>query len=317
MNIVDIPIKEIQEDFFFCFTSERDDFNLRRSIEVSGIRTPLHARRVDNVYQLLSGFHRYRQACNLNLDTVPAVLIQDDGNLGELFYEILLEQLNGRSFNLVEKARILSILDGLGFPPAMIHEKFFSLLEIPVQGNVVSEIKTIQNYSQALQMYIEKYDISLKQVMIFSAVDTKTQDLLAHLGFDLAIRSVELTDITQQLMDIARRENSQIQQILEGLNLETLVQSEEMSRNEKLIRLKAILKEKKLPRLISWNNRLSDLYRSMDLPENCRVTWDPTLEGPGVHLIGEIRSLKDVETIIQFLSEDRHKKTIHAMMKIV
>jgi hypothetical protein len=317
MNIVYIPIEEILEDWFFCFTSKRDFPGLRRSIEISGIRTPLHVRRADKGFQLLSGFHRYRLACSLDLKSVPAVLVEDERDMGRIFHEILFEQASCRSFTLVEKARILSILDELAVPVEEIQRNFLPLLEIPGQGRVISEIKHILDYSETLQNYIEKYNLSLKQAVIFNALEPLAQEQMALLGFHLQIRSVELLDITQHLLDIARREGSPMHAVFEDLKIISILQDEDVSRNRKLETIKSILKERKYPRLNAWNRQLSGFRSQLNLPENVLLNWDPTLEGPGLRFQGTIRSREDVEKVVLFFSDEGNRKTLNSMMKIV
>jgi hypothetical protein len=317
MNIAYIPIEEILEDWFFCFTSKRDCPGLRHSIEISGIRTPLHVWRADKGFQLLSGFHRYRLACSLDLKSVPAVLVEDERDMGRIFHEILFEQASCRSFTLVEKARILSILDELAVSVEEIQGNFLPLLEIPGQERVISEIKHILDYSETLQNYIEKYNLSLKQAVIFDALEPRTQEQMALLGFHLQIRGVELLEITQHLLDIACRDGSSVHGIFEELKIMSILQNEDISRNRKLETIKSILKERKYPRLNAWNRQLSGFSNQLNLPENVLLNWDPTLEGPGLRFQGAIRSREDVENVLRFFSDKGHRKILSNMMKIV
>ena len=92
MNIIEIPIKEILQDFFFCFTSNRDISKLEHSIRVSGIRTPVHVRLMNTHYQLISGFSRVRAASGLDVKKIPAILIDNNQPLqrGALKIQLIL-----------------------------------------------------------------------------------------------------------------------------------------------------------------------------------------------------------------------------------
>ena len=113
MRILEIPIKEILEDFFYRFQTQNDVSRLRDSIKTSGIILPLRVEQQGKGYRILSGFNRYRCACDLGLDCVPAILIKKHEEPGRVFQQILREHLVCRSLNLMEKSRILNMLDKL------------------------------------------------------------------------------------------------------------------------------------------------------------------------------------------------------------
>ena len=122
MKIVQIPVKKILEDFFFSFASLRDISSLKESIEASGIRTPVHVRSQNGNYQLISGFSRVKIARELQIKEIPAVLIDKTVSLGKTLRDILLEHLVSASLNLVEKAKLISILESVKItgPPFLI-----------------------------------------------------------------------------------------------------------------------------------------------------------------------------------------------------
>ena len=131
MKIIQIPVKEILEDFFFSFTSNQDITLLKKSIQASGIRTPVHVWLKRNKYQLISGFSRYLVAKELQFKEIPGVLTDTTTPLEKIFRGIVLEHLVAKPLNLIEKARILSILDSVEVTEKTIHNTFVPLLELP------------------------------------------------------------------------------------------------------------------------------------------------------------------------------------------
>jgi hypothetical protein len=317
MKIIKIPIKEIHRDFFFRFQTPTDASRLRDSIKLSGITTPLRVQERSNGYLILSGFHRYQCAGELGLDCVPAILIPSSEEPGEVFHQILTEHLVCRSLNLMEKSRILSILGKLALSDETVREKFLPLLEIPHQKNVISQISGLIDCSETLKCYIEKYDLPLKQALTFRSQDLWVQEKLASLGFSLQIRSVELTDILHQLQDIAGHDGSSVKKVFQKLKMEKILQNEDMPRIETLNTIKTMLKEKKYPRLTSWNQDLSALRKRLNLPENLQLAWDPTLESPGLRLQYVVRSPADWQNMARCLSKKENQEAVESMLQIV
>ena len=114
MNVQYLKIKEIREDFFFCFTTLNHPHHMENSIRLSGIQTPLRVISGDSGFQLLSGFKRFVAAKKIGLKQIPVSIVPDSAVI-DAFHQTVAEQLTTvRAFTLIEKSRILNILEKLG-----------------------------------------------------------------------------------------------------------------------------------------------------------------------------------------------------------
>lgn len=317
MKIIQIPVHEILQDFFFSFTSYRDITLLKESIQASGIRTPVHVRSKKNRYQLISGFSRYHIAKELRFKEIPAVLMDKTISFEEIFRGILLEHLVSKPFNLVEKARVLSILDSIQVKQKTIHDTFLPLLELPKDPKLLNETKQILDWPEETLVYIETYNLSLKQTDQFRLLTDSERTCIADLGLLLQIRSVELSEIMKFLWEISRKDETSILKIFHNVNIKKIAKNKNLTRSQKIIKIKEKLHGLRYPHLHNWNDKLQHLKQSMKLPDEIHLQWDRSLERPGMQLRCHIQSTEDINAIVDNLAEQKNQEAIQQMLEIV
>jgi len=317
MNMVNIDLKEILDDFFFCFKSNLVAPRLKESIQVSGIRNPVYVLPAKRGYRLLSGFRRYQAALELELKQIPATIVLDGTVIEEMMFQVLLEQRTRQAFNLIEKAKVLRILDWLGIPWERVKTQFLPLLDLNGNVTLVKDVKTVLTFLPTVQDYIEKYDMSLKQSMVFKHLSRIQQEMVMEIATRLEIRSVELLDMITMLNDISKRDIVPIETIIQELNSSGILNEEKLTRNQKCDRLKHVLRNRRYPRLSSWNKQLEQLKKEMKMPQNIGFSWHPSLETPGMTLQVGIRSLKDVEAMLSLFTDPQNQRSIERMLRIV
>jgi len=317
MDVVEMPLREILQDFFFSFSSVSDFTALQRSVLASGIRTPLDVHPHEGGYRLLSGFKRYRVARNLELDHIPVTITPDTVPLEETFRHVLAEHLVTRQMNLVEKARVLSILEKLSVPWPKVKTDFLPLLELPAQRNRVEEVQSLLAFSQSVQQYIEKYDLPLRQTGMFRGLSLFQQNLVVDMANCLLIRGVELAEILVWLKDISMREGISLENVFESLGIVSISTNSEISRHEKIAQIKERIQNRKYPRITQWNQDLQKLKEEMGLPPDIRLSWDRLLESPGIRLEIQIRSCRDLQEMAAYFSQKKIQKKFGEMLKVV
>jgi len=317
MKLIEISLEEVLRDSFFCFTSVSDIGFLKRSVLESGIRTPLHVLPARKGYRLLSGFKRFGAAVELGLERIPAAVHSEKAPLERLFREVLLEHLTCETLSIVEKARVLRILDRLCVPWESMKTDFLPILDLPKRSEIIEEVKDVLRFSSTVQDYIERYGLSLKQTKMFTGLSVHQEELFVSLGMNLQIRSVELSEIISIFRDIFGKEKIPVEQVYDDLGIDALLENTELSRNEKILRIKKELQKRRYPRLGSWNENLERLKREMKLPERVRLSWDRSLEVQGFVLRAEIRSAGDVEKIAVCLSSEENRRRFEEMLRVV
>jgi len=317
MKIIAVPLEEILKDFFFRFTSDSESDRLRLSIQASGIRAPVFVQKTQRGYRLLSGFHRYRIALELGFESIPAWPMPDEMPVENAFHDVLLEHMVHRSLNLIEKARILGILDRLGLSWESMREHFLPLLELPPKTEILKDVKDLLTLSPDIQAYIEKYDLSLKQAVQFGRFSPEDQDFFGSLALELDIRGVELLSILAAFQDIAGREGLSVTQISEKLGCPKIMMDSQRTRQQRIARIRAELERRQYPKLYAWNESLENLKKEMELPEQVRLSWDRSLESPGICITLDIRSIEALREALRHLTKQQNQKRIEDMLSVV
>jgi hypothetical protein len=315
--ILSIPRKEIQPDFFFRFASESDLSRLKASILNCGIRTPLWVRPAQNGYALCSGFRRFFAAGELGLETVPAQIIPEEKPPLEWLVGVLLEHMSTRPLNLVEKAKVLrlvqSLLPDAGTKGGM--ETFTDLLDVPEPSDAVAETLGVLDLHPDAVAYIERHDMPVKSAKRFFRLSREEQGWLAKTGSVLSIRPVELFEIGSALLDVSMRKNRTLAEQIRIMELEDLLNDTKRNRNQKIERLRSMIEGLLHPTLVSFNEKLDPLGKNAGLPPGVRLTWDRSLETPGVRLEADIPDAKALERLAEWFSDLAKRKAVEEMLK--
>ena len=321
MKMQMIDLKEILPDFFFCFRSKEKLSNetaitsLQQSIQASGILTPLIVTAENGHYKLMSGFRRFTAAQNLKLKQIPVKLCESD-NIRHTFLEILLEQSTHSEFNLIQKSSILIIASEI-----KMDEPFFiallDLLEIPAKTDLIQQIISMQSFQPTLKQYIEKYDLSFKQVQNFFMLQLDEQQVFAELGFELQIRGVELLKIIDWTHDITKRDDESIVNVLLQNRILEIARQADMARNEKIEKIKTALIHTRFPRMTELSQQLAELTKQLSLPSQIQIGWDKNHESPGLQLNTRLKKTNDLLAVQEFLNDDSQISMLQQIIDLI
>jgi len=176
---------------------------------------------------------------------------------------------------------------------------------------------TVRDYPAFVQQYLERFDVSLKQALIFSPINQEAQELAVNIASRIQLRPVELSEIITLISEIGKRDSKSFQQVFDALHLDAIIRKPEQHRNAVIHQLKMILKERRYPRLVKWQRDLGDIRRSMHCPSCIHLSWDETLESPGILLKATLRSSGDVEDTATFFQNKENRVLIEKMFTVV
>ena len=303
-----IPIEEILPDEAFRFARRDPEkvSRLEQSIRLSGLLEPIWVRISDAGRQILAGFSRLDAARAAELNQIPVFIADDDISIGYLLYQILLVHCVSSDLNVIEKARILKIMDSINPFDPKIRKRILALLGLPDKSSLLDEIETLLSLAHGIQTYIEEYGVSLKQASQFLQFDAEEQELCTKLGEVLFIRPVELLDIGIQLRESAKRDGISMQNIADSLGFPNLLNSD-LTRGQKIYEMKQRIAARRYPKLTGWNAAIESSSKAMDLPGVVKLQWDKTLENPGVQIHAQLNSNEDVQRLVAGLSSDTAK----------
>lgn len=120
-KIVDVPIDQIQPDPKQVRTIFDEDKleELADSIKEHGIINPIHVRRTENNYVIVTGERRYRASKKAKLNTVPCIVYNDISNK-EIKALMLIENLQREDLSCIETSKGMLALKETGLKQRQI-----------------------------------------------------------------------------------------------------------------------------------------------------------------------------------------------------
>ena len=293
-----------KRDETFRFTDEENYSRLQKSISQVGIIHPLMVQKKRDTYGIILGFKRFQIAKALDLPQVP-VRILDEKISPELTFEIALLS-HSREYRLLEKVRALLILKKLRIPPPHIVQHYLPLLDLPANEYYLESYLEILNFSSSTLNYLSRHQLSLKQIQMFKGLSHHQQNFLVDVAEEFKLRGLELQNIIADLREISRRDNQSVYQIFKEMNWSQFLQGDTNSRGNRLSQLKKLIKEKRYPQLTKINQELKIIKKRLKISCPHYLSWDESLERPGLKLLLNITTPEKIQCLIKDLSNRRN-----------
>lgn len=293
-----------KRDETFRFTDEENYSRLQKSISQVGIIHPLMVQKKRDTYGIILGFKRFQIAKALDLPQVP-VRILDEKISPELTFEIALLS-HSREYRLLEKVRALLILKKLRIPPPHIVQHYLPFLDLPANEYYLKSYLEILNFSSSTLNYLSRHQLSLKQIQMFKGLSHHQQNFLVDVAEEFKLRGLELQNIIADLREISRRDNQSVYQIFKEMNWSQFLQGDTNSRGNRLSQLKKLIKEKRYPQLTKINQELKIIKKRLKISCPHYLSWDESLERPGLKLLLNITTPEKIQCLIKDLSNRRN-----------
>jgi len=315
-KITRIPISFVEtKNNFFRFADENSSCfsTLESSIVQLGIINPIIVQPWQKgSYRTVSGFKRLRVAKELNLASIPVLILREDLSCHDLLAVLLLS--HSHSFSLTEKIRIARIMTCLGLSLSEIIKEFYSFLGIE-SSQLIETYLQLSKYSPDLLSYISTYGLSLKQALVFKGLSDQEQKLLIFLGNSLSLKGYDLYNILTNLKEIAIREEKKIAVIIEETGILNIEKDVKLTRSQKINKIKTIFISKRYPYLTRINKKLKNLNKKLKFSPNLQIIWDRSLE-EGMKLSLDIRHLDDIGEAVENLLEKGNYDLLSQFLKV-
>lgn len=279
-----VPLSRIDtRDKRFSLSYGRDNANLRSSIETAGIIEPVIL--LDRKpYIPVAGMRRLDCARSLKMRSVPAIIIDFPEQ------EALLKAVHTnveRGYNIIEKAGILSRMDRFGFSRPDILA-FMRYLNLDPGEKILDTFLALGKLEPLYQDFVFKASMSLRNTGSFLRFDTGERKRIVRslAGFHLTESTVR--EIFEMLHVLKIRRGK-----LTGRDIPALPNAEA---------LRARLKERTHPILMSLTRKLKALRAAMTLPRGIDIRVDPFFEKEYIDLVLRIRDDEDVCTALAKVS---------------
>jgi len=307
-----VPRTDIDaDDTTFHFTTPTVPDRLQDSIRVMGITHPLLLEPVGSGYRIIAGFKRYQVAGQAAMNRVPAWVAAGGAETAELARLAILD--NARDYHLMEKARALRMLRDAAVRRTRMVTEFLPLLGIEPQGHYLEAHLALLNLSESSFRFLEDIPVTLRQAERLCLLPAGEQEQVVAAAKRFHWRGFELQHILADLVEIARRDGVTTSRVL-GAALERVGERGGPGWREEGGKLRQYLSERRFPERSRVNEALRGLADRIDLGCPVRISWDDTLERPGIEVSVKVRYVQDLSRISAGWSRPSNRGWIRRML---
>jgi ParB family chromosome partitioning protein len=267
-----LPLESLQfEDTVYRITTSDAIDKLKDSIATLGVLDPPIVRQMAGGYQIVAGFRRI-DACRLlgRSDTRVRVLPKgtDDSTCVRL---AIADNSLQRPLNLIETARALNLLAGIAADERELSRQAAGLA-LPDNPSLMQKIMSLSTLPASLQKRLAAGELTLAMALELKRLDSATAESLGRLFGDLKLGLNRQRELLSLLIEIARRDETTVSEILTDTALRDLLSAPEIERSQKAGQLRSLLRQRRYPVMNAAMASFQDLVRELKL-------------GPGVQLV--------------------------------
>lgn len=290
------------DDKTFLITCPVRSENLIASIKETGVVSPIILREKGNRYQIVSGFRRIIACRELGIKTVAAFVFPEKRLADkEAFCLNLFENYSGRSFNAVEKAMILNrLLKQLKIDKNEYNKKFLPVIGIALNKKENEILFRVLALDETIKAFIAAENVSLKNVLLWMSLSGEEEEVF-RLIRGLKLSSNKMREVFTFLQEISRRDRVAIKTIIDGPEIQTVLNDENLSTPEKTVRVRAVLKRKRFPRLTSMEESFAKRVKALKLPKGVMLRPPAFFEEEEFTIEFRIKNQKELKKISRSL----------------
>lgn len=255
---------------------------------------PLWVYRDQDQYVLIDGRKRWQAATTAEV----AVIVDDSVQTEQQAWQKSLA-LNGLSLGVADQLAVYHYwaaqnkslselriwLPALSaWHPLEIAEQFWSIATSP-------------DYDKLIQK-IEEGGINWRQASL--AIEAN----LAQLILPLQLNANEQKVVIQMLQDLAKKERLSLEEMCQRLELNSILNAE-ISPREKYKAIRERLQQSRYPRITEVNQKIEQTQKQLKEPRFVKVDLPVDLEGDALLLQAQLKSLKDIQNLNQWLNQQQ------------
>ena len=307
-----VPRTDIDaDDATFHFTTPTIPDRLQDSIRIMGITHPLLLEPVGPGYRIIAGFKRYQVAGRAAINRIPAWVAAGGGEVAELARLAILD--NARDYHLTEKARALRMLRDAGVERGRMVTEFLPLLGIAPQDHYLEAHLALLNLSEGSVRFLQDIPVTLRQVEKLCVLPAREQEQVVTAAKRFRWRGFELQHILADLVEIARRDGVAASRVL-GAALKRAGEPASPGWREEGHKVRVYLSGRRFPERSKVNEALRGLADRIDMGCPVQISWDGTLERPGIEVSVKVRYVQDLSRISAGWSRPSNRGWIRRML---
>jgi ParB family chromosome partitioning protein len=289
------------QDQAFRITTQKDVRELSLSIAAVGLLSlPLFIERKTS-YQIVSGFRRIAACLALGMTSIEGRILDADTSALNCIRIAVSENLFQRPLNIIEQANALQLIRN-----ASTHKNYVEVAHaLGMQGGrtYFEKLLRIKQLDQSIQIAILDGVISLTTAKLLETVDTVTGRILARLFQELRVGLNKQREIIEMVKEISVRDAITPQMLLTGRDVKTILDRDDLDRNQKTFQLRHLLKQKRFPRLVAVEKEFKQQVKALHLGPDLHLSAPRHFEGPKFTFHIEFQDMSELNSALKTLKQ--------------
>jgi len=275
-----VPLNQIdlQIDTFRITTREGVD-ELVVSIQHDGLITPpILFQQTASVYAVVSGYRRIQACRKLGCPDLFARILDSNADPLDCLRLAIAENALQRQLNLIEMSRAIQKLSSF-FDGTVQMAETAATLGLPANPSVLNKIKDLCLLPWPVQQSILNDAISLSMAGELGKIDPDSAVDFARLWDDLKFSLSKQKEILTLVIEIARREDKTIRQVLNDPKLNRIIDDETLDRTQKGRCIRALLRQWRYPRISEAEKNYGRHLKQLKLGDEIKLIPPKDFEG--------------------------------------
>ena len=289
-------------------STELEIFNQQEQDLISTLTPyPIILEQKNNDYMVVYGFQKYRAYTRHDKNYIPAYIIKNISFLDKLIL-ICRYQRAQRELFPCEIGQIIALLKKHDISNKLVATEIADALGIN-RG-----IKLIEQYHKLTQIpnYINDFLMGkTDSLKIWSRFVGRAEKIFKNIIEKASPSLSELLEIEKNLFELSRRENKNIDELAEELDLFLLIE------NNDIRAIRNRIKEKRYPLITKHRDQVNQCIQKLNLPNNVSVSPDQSFETKTIKISSLLRDPEDLDRLIRAVSDKKNISIIKNIFKIL
>lgn len=241
----------------------------------------------------------------LNRQTVPALIYEPhDLSPMQAFLYNLHDNIFTREFNVIERYNICEKLIKIyAVSEEDVVKQYLSLMKEETSYKLLHQYLSLAQLTEKMKEHVIEKEIALSSAARIAEFTPSTQTALLAVLSHINPSTSKLNELLTLIREIAARDGVSVEEVLQRYQLLTIVADPAVAAPEKVSALRQTLRSVRLPQLTERQNQLTELIRSLQLPDTARLVADPYFEDPKLKLEYQFSAPEELNALVSKVQE--------------
>ena len=274
-----VPLADIDEnDETHRITTRQQLKDLQDSIIALGLLHPPMLIEHSSGHKIVCGFRRIAACRQLGWKSITARIHSAAANRFDIAQLAIADNAFQRPLNLIETSRALNLLVETS-PDQQQLRQAQALLGLPTSSSATLEVQQICRLPQPIQDGILSDTINLSMALELGKLDDADATALVGLFNQLKVGLNKQRELLLLLSEIAKREDTAIQQLIAEEPLQNIIQSKDLDRAIQRQKVRSYLRYRRYPTISKVEADYQKLLQQLKLGKHIQLAAPRDFEG--------------------------------------